>query len=190
MRRFESRPGATALTVTPFEPTSSASAWVNPTMPAFAAEYADDPGIRHVRTSDRSHIDDAPIAFCQHCRKEGLRDQECGLEAHCNLVIPFIMGDFREVLLQGRLCPGAHAGIVDENIDASEFRQKAIDIIGPGQIACVASCRVACGIQFVHAVEHAIRGCGQRNCASGLCQEPGTGKTNSIFCPRACDECS
>jgi hypothetical protein len=34
------------------------------------------------------------------------------------------------VLLQGRLCPGAHAGIVDENIDASEFRQKAIDIIG------------------------------------------------------------
>jgi len=70
---------------------------------------------------DRGDVDDAAVALGNHHGRDGLAADEGAVEIDAQYLAPFL-----EVGVPHRLVDAGNAGIVDENVDLAQRRQRGV----------------------------------------------------------------
>ena len=83
-------PGITHIAWSPVPRSSSASDFMKPTVPHFAAQYALWRAVPSGR-ADAPDGDEAPAAEVEHARQERARDEERALEVHVDDLVPLVV---------------------------------------------------------------------------------------------------
>jgi hypothetical protein len=142
MRGVLMKPGAMALAVMPYGPSSSASVFVRPIDAALRRGVVGADAVATAARGDRAEVDDAAEAACFHARRELAAHQERGGEVRGKDPRPLRVVDLFEpqrlggqfgkrILTAGR---NGSARDIDEEFDSRNLSCEFFDFLAAGQV--------------------------------------------------------